>query len=79
MSGYGKPDEEQENAQAMVDNAVGLARLMIPKGPSAKYCGDCLEPIPQARREAQPGCKYCISCQVNHDRPPNLRVVTKML
>jgi RNA polymerase-binding transcription factor DksA len=55
MSGYGRPDEEQENAQALVDNAVGLVRMMIPKGPSAKFCGDCGEPIPEARRQAAPG------------------------
>jgi hypothetical protein len=67
MSGYGKPDEEQENAQAMVDNAIALARMMIPSGPS------------EARREAQPGCRYCVVCQVWHDKMPNLKVVTKML
>jgi phage/conjugal plasmid C-4 type zinc finger TraR family protein len=79
MSGYGRPDEEQENAQALVDNAVGLVRMMIPKGPSAKFCGDCGEPIPEARRQAAPGCKYCITCQPNHDKLPNVKVVTKML
>jgi RNA polymerase-binding transcription factor DksA len=51
MSGYGRADEEQENAQAIVE----------------------------ARREAQPGCRYCITCQVWHDKMPNLKVVTKML
>jgi phage/conjugal plasmid C-4 type zinc finger TraR family protein len=79
MSGYGKPDEEQENAQAMVDNAIALARMMIPSGPSAKICGDCGNAIPEARREAQPGCRYCVVCQVWHDKMPNLKVVTKML
>lgn len=79
MSGYGRPDEEQENAQAIVDNAIAIARMMIPSGVSAKVCHDCGEPIPEARRQAVQGCKYCIKCQVFHDRRPNVKVVTKML
>jgi phage/conjugal plasmid C-4 type zinc finger TraR family protein len=79
MSGYGRPDEEQENAQAIVDNAIALARMMIHKGESSKVCHDCGDPIPEARREAAPGCKYCIKCQPFYDRMPNVKVVTKML
>lgn len=30
---------------------------------SAQDCGDCGEPIPEARRTAQPGCQLCIACQ----------------
>lgn len=26
-------------------------------------CAECGEPIPQARREAMPGCEHCIKCQ----------------
>jgi phage/conjugal plasmid C-4 type zinc finger TraR family protein len=79
MSGYGRPDEEQENAQAMVDNAIALARMMIHKGESSKVCHDCGNSIPEARREASRGCKYCIECQPKHDRMPIVKVVTRML
>jgi len=32
---------------------------------SAVFCDDddCGAPIPQLRREAMPGCRYCIDCQ----------------
>lgn len=31
--------------------------------PSLMDCAECLEPIPEARRLAQPGCTFCIECQ----------------
>jgi len=80
MSGYtGNPDAEAEHAQIMSDNGIELARSMLPKGESAFACHDCGEPIPQARREAQKGCKYCIDCQPNHDKLPLIKMITKML
>ena len=30
---------------------------------STIYCLECGEEIPLARREACPGCEYCIECQ----------------
>lgn len=30
---------------------------------SAYDCEECGEPIPEARRQAAPGCRCCISCQ----------------
>ena len=32
-------------------------------GESRETCLECGEPIPQARREAMPGCTLCIKCQ----------------
>ncbi|KAF3999050.1 TraR/DksA C4-type zinc finger protein [Glaciimonas immobilis] len=36
---------------------------------SALFCGneECAAPIPQARREAMPGCRFCIDCQQRHE------------
>ena len=81
MTGYlGNPDAGADNAQALVDNAVGVSRMMLPTGESETHCLDCDAPIPQRRREVQRGCKYCVACQEkSHDRMPNVRVVTKML
>lgn len=79
MSGYGGPDDEQEMAQAIVDSGIALARAMIPRGPGSKVCLDCGDPIPEERRAVQPGCRYCVTCQVAHDRMPGLNIVTKML
>lgn len=79
MSGYGGPDDEQEMAQAIVDSGVALARMMITRGPSSKVCWDCGDLIPEARRAIVPGCRYCVTCQVDHDHKPGLNIVTKML
>lgn len=35
---------------------------------SLKNCADCDEPIPEARRAAQPGVRLCITCQTESDR-----------
>lgn len=32
---------------------------------SAHYCG---EPIAQARREALPGCQFCVVCQARREK-----------
>ena len=39
-------------------------------GPSSEFCEmpDCSEEIPLARREAVPGCRYCIDCQERVER-----------
>lgn len=79
MSGYGKPDEEAECAMAIVDGGIAVARMMLHRGESSKVCWECGIPIPEARRLASKGCKYCVECQVYHDRNPNVRIVTKML
>ena len=31
--------------------------------PSASFCEECGDPIPEARRRAVPGGKCCITCQ----------------
>lgn len=79
MSGYGGPDDEQENVLATVDNGIALARMMLPKGESALLCHECGDPIPEARRLAQVGCKFCIGCQEGHDKHPRLKVLDRIL
>jgi phage/conjugal plasmid C-4 type zinc finger TraR family protein len=37
-------------------------------GPSAFECEECGEPIPEARREAVPGCFHCIECATLADQ-----------
>ena len=40
----------------------------MPKGEAAEECVECGEPIPEARRNAVPGCIRCISCQTAVER-----------
>lgn len=34
---------------------------------SLKFCAECGEPIPEARRLAVPGCRLCIECQTERE------------
>lgn len=66
-SGWARDDAVQEQIDSTVDDAVLRARRALHQGISAEYCEECGEPIPQARRDALPGVRYCISCQQAHD------------
>lgn len=35
---------------------------------SPTHCAECGEAIPEARREAQPGCELCVHCQSELER-----------
>lgn len=80
MSGYGGPDDEFNNMISMIDNYVDLARSQLPTGDSAKYCIECGEEIPEARRLALVGVKHCIPCQQIRDKHKvKIKTVTYML
>ena len=62
-------------ADALRDHArrAGLAGKTV--ADSAEFCGEnasgalgCGEPIPEARREAQPGCQFCVACQARIEK-----------
>lgn len=52
------------------DHAIRNVRARLGSGPSAEYCQDerCGEPIPEARRLAVPGCRFCITCQERREK-----------
>jgi phage/conjugal plasmid C-4 type zinc finger TraR family protein len=66
-SGFGSVDNFQETIQATVDNGVDFARSQLPSGDSLKYCLDCDNEIPENRRLALKGVKYCVKCQTTHE------------
>jgi RNA polymerase-binding transcription factor DksA len=39
----------------------------MPAGKGSAFCDECGEPIPEARRNALPGVRTCISCQSGRD------------
>lgn len=52
-------------------NAVANVRSKLAKQamqPSAEFCEECGEEIPQARRVAVPGVKFCVFCQEKSER-----------
>ena len=63
-SGWARDGAIQDQIDASVNDAVQYARSNLVSGASAELCEECDEPIPQARRLALPGVKYCVSCQV---------------
>ena len=59
-------DEAQfEQAQRLQEDQLlqAIASRVQYQGESAEYCDDCGVPIPQARRQAVPGCQRCVDCQ----------------
>jgi phage/conjugal plasmid C-4 type zinc finger TraR family protein len=46
-----------------VESAVELARSRLPDGESLTHCEECEAAIPEARRKAMPGVRYCVRCQ----------------
>lgn len=54
---------DQANERAEEIRMSAIAQIYRPMGPSALWCEDCGERIPEARRVAVPGCDCCVSCQ----------------
>lgn len=54
----------------MRELAIAAARANRLDGESARVCldEDCGVPIPEARRSAAPGCRYCIECQSRREQ-----------
>jgi phage/conjugal plasmid C-4 type zinc finger TraR family protein len=61
--GWARDGAVQDQIDASVGDAVKLARSRLPAGEGSRYCDHCEEEIPQARRQAIPGVRLCISCQ----------------
>lgn len=49
--------EEMQREQAIAAHRIDRNAV------SATHCVECDEAIPQARREAVPGCRTCADCQ----------------
>lgn len=59
---YADPlDRAQAESEQALNNSLKARRVYT--GKSSLYCHSCGEPIPQARRDAVPGCTFCINCQ----------------
>ena len=65
--GWAKDDAVQEQIDSTVEDGLARVRSRLPKGESRRECEECGEAIPEARREAIPGVKYCVACQEELD------------
>ncbi len=61
--GWSRDGGVQDQIDATVESAVQLAKSRIPSGESLTHCEECEEEIPEARRKALPGVRYCVNCQ----------------
>ena len=64
-------DEAQfEMAQRLQESQVeqAIAGRVQYRGESAEECDDCGVEIPEARRLAVPGCRFCVDCQSRLER-----------
>jgi len=66
--GWAKDGAVQDQIDASVDDAVALARSKLPQGESLTHCEECDKTIPEARRKAISGVRYCVNCQSNLDK-----------
>lgn len=69
-SGWSKDGAVQDQIDVSIDDAVAAARAQLPSGASLTHCADCGEPIPEARRQALPGVRLCVTCQAALDQQP---------
>ncbi len=61
--GWSRDGAVQDQIDASVEEAVERARQGLGSGESARTCDECGKAIPEARRQAIPGVRLCISCQ----------------
>ncbi len=66
--GWTRDGAVQDQIEDTVKDAIAAARMRMPHGPSAEECDDCGESIPKKRREALPGVRTCVACQVERDQ-----------
>ena len=61
--GWSRDGDVQEQIDATVESQVQLARSRLSSGESLTHCEECGTVIPEARRKAIPGVRFCVSCQ----------------
>ncbi|MEB5993832.1 DksA/TraR family C4-type zinc finger protein [Serratia ureilytica] len=67
-SGWAADGAVQDQIDSTVDDAVQRARDALGHGESERYCQECGEPIPEARRQALKGVRFCVACQAEQDK-----------
>lgn len=71
--GWAKDGAVQDQIDASVEDAVKHARSLLPTGESLTNCEECDAEIPEARRKAIPGVRFCVTCQSELDEQLKLQ------
>ena len=66
--GWSRDGDTQQQIDATVKSGVQLARSRLSEGESATHCEQCGIVIPDARRKAMPGVRFCVSCQAEFEK-----------
>ncbi len=62
-TGWAGDGAVQDQIDATVKDGIKRARSQLPTGPSRTHCEECGNAIPEARRAAFPGVRFCVTCQ----------------
>jgi len=60
-NGWARDGAVQDQIDASVEDAVRRARSRLPQGESLAECVECGVAIPEARPQAIPGVKLCVT------------------
>ena len=72
--GWAKDGAVSEQIEASISDELNRMKARkTPQGESLRYCADCEEEIPEARRIAIPGVKLCIDCMQERDAAKSAR------
>ena len=66
--GWSRDGAVQEQIDATVESGIQLAKSRLPDGESLTHCEECEAAIPEARRKAMPGVRYCVKCQSEFEK-----------
>ncbi len=67
-NGWASEGAVQEQIDSTVNDEITRVRQSLGHGESAVECEACGEPIPEARRRALQGVRYCVACQEKRDK-----------
>ena len=66
-TGWAGDGAVQDQIDATIKDGIARARSRLPVGESLHHCEECDAAIPEARRQAVPGVRLCITCQSARD------------
>ena len=66
--GWSRDGAVQEQIDATVESGIQLAKSRLPDGESLTHCEECEAAMPEARRKAMPGVRYCVKCQSEFEK-----------
>ncbi len=67
-TGWAQDGAVQDQIDATVKDGIKRAQSRLPAGESLESCAECGAKIPEARRQAVPGVRLCLTCQEAADK-----------